>query len=945
MTERGFTPNNNREVLGMISRELGKWNKGRNRILLGAVALCIAALTMVFGISFGKVQAEYTKAVRSAGMTASTILEDADQSQYEMVNMLGYVRQVGRRVMAGQSGCTIQWLDEHAWDKIIKPAYTEIHGDYPKEEQELMLSAKTLKNMKIDEPKVGMKISLDVNISFFQTKQEVFKLCGWYTDYVEETSSQTGGYISKKKLQDWGYNIEEKSDLLICQSDNMDWQETEERLYKDIPMKSSGQTILASNPYMYDAVNRFMGSYEMAVLGSFAVLGGMFFLIYNVMQISMLGDVRQLGLLNVIGTTKKQIRKIYYKQINRILIPGVFAGVALSAVILLAVIPKILGKQYLSGYGGAEELAIFRPEILIVSVIATVLLILSVAAGVIGHVVNVSCVESIHYTGLEKGRRIHKKKKEKRIKYNRISAGRELWYMAWQNVTRYRMRFLLTICSLFLAMEVFLGVIVITSGSDYAHVIESRPDFLIAGKFSEWGQESGYGSEYKLRDAGEDPMKTEGDIFSLLYANEYEEFSPISSEAREQLLALQGVNKKKSYIMEGAYMVSTISANGVRPLTDESELPQNKNKQLKEGVGYYGSGYEMLEGVGPDVIQILSEGEIKMLKTYTEQEHLSVDMKALEEGTGVMILHDHQLSPTQERQAEKSVGEPLYFTTLLKREDKIMWNQKSAKEKDELTNGEELTGKKSETFLLSGYLDNQAEGFPNIRQTWHGREGDIYYLISEKGFEKLPTEKKTLYMELEVDERKETQIKSEIQKIVSQVNQVRAQRIGTGADDESGEAGIFCISKSDILSEAANYIRGNRLILGSISAVLLFTGITNYFNIMITGILSRRKEFEIMQSIGMTDKQKQNMLMAEGGYYCLIVTCLLLTLGSGILKLISFYMEKHLSYFVYSYPYGWLIILIGGLGAICLIVSRNTMILSNVLTYPAVLFKIMLDDR
>ena len=196
-----------------------------------------------------------------------------------------------------------------------------------------------------------------------------------------------------------------------------------------------------------------------------------------------------------------------------------------------------------------------------------------------------------------------------------------------------------------------------------------------------------------------------------------------------------------------------------------------------------------------------------------------------------------------------------------------------------------------------------------------------------------------------MDERKETQIKSEIQEIVSQVNQVRAQRIGTGADDESGEAGIFCISKSDILSEAANYIRGNRLILGSISAVLLFAGITNYFNIMITGILSRRKEFEIMQSIGMTDKQKQNMLMVEGGYYCLIVTCLLLTLGSGILKLISFYMEKHLSYFVYSYPYGWLIILIGGLGAICLIVSRNTMILSNVLTYPAVLFKIMLDDR
>ena len=48
---------------------------------------------------------------------------------------------------------------------------------------------------------------------------------------------------------------------------------------------------------------------------------------------------------------------------------------------------------------------------------------------------------------------------------------------------------------------------------------------------------------------------------------------------------------------------------------------------------------------------------------------------------------------------------------------------------------------------------------PHIAQTWHGAKGSIYYLMSEKGFEKLPTEKKTLYMELQVDSEKEPQIK------------------------------------------------------------------------------------------------------------------------------------------------------------------------------------------
>ena len=59
--------------------------------------------------------------------------------------------------------------------------------------------------------------------------------------------------------------------------------------------------------------------------------------------------------------------------------------------------------------------------------------------------------------------------------------------------------------------------------------------------------------------------------------------------------------------------------------------------------------------------------------------------------------------------------------------------------------------KQSPAFCLSGYLDNRAEGFPDIRQTWHGSGGSIYFLISEKGFAKIPTEKKTLYMELNVE--------------------------------------------------------------------------------------------------------------------------------------------------------------------------------------------------
>ena len=181
--------------------------------------------------------------------------------------------------------------------------------------------------------------------------------------------------------------------------------------------------------------------------------------------------------------------------------------------------------------------------------------------------------------------------------------------------------------------------------------------------------------------------------------------------------------------------------------------------------------------------------------------------------------------------------------------------------------------KQSEMFTLSGYLDNRTDDFPDIRQTWHGAEGSLYFLISEKGFANIPTEKKTLYMELSADPGKEPSVNAAVQRIISEENQERSQMTETSFDEEgNGEAGIFCISKSDLMSEASSYIRGSRMILGSISAVLLLAGFTNYFNIMVTGFLARKRELDIMESIGMTQRQKRKLIADEGAYYCLF-TC------------------------------------------------------------------------
>lgn len=884
MGENQFTFHENRSVIRQLAGAFRKENHVRNRILLAAVSLCVLVLTGIFGIAYGKVQAEYVRTIRQSGETASTYLNGGTKRQYEQIQGLSYVKYVGRRNIIGNAYYIqevgkegeigrIEVLDAGGWNDIVKPAYTDIEGLYPEKSDEIMLSKEALRILGVKNPQIGRKISLKVEVGLFQKKEQEFYLSGWYQDYIQKGGTKTGGYISEKKAREWGYDIDQSATILISQKDQWTGRQTEDRLYKDVTMKDSGQQIVSANTAAYEATDAWIGSYGSAIILTLMILAMMFFLVHNVMQISMASDIRQLGLLHTLGATKKQLKKVYYRQMSEIMIVGLIIGSILSVLLLKLAIPEILGKQYLDMYGGAEDFSVFRGNILVMAIVFTGFLMIFVCVEVIHRMISLSCVESVVYTGVKKERfRVHNRSNF-RIRSSRM----ELLLLAWKNVIRYPIRYIFTVLSLTLAVITFFSVMRIADKKDYTHVIEERPDYLIAGQFSQWGQQEGYGKEYQTRKAGEDPMKTQGDNFSLLYDNEYDEYAPISGEVRDELLDIDGV--EKSYIMEGAYLYSVLSRKGIRPLVTENVVTEKilEAENVESEVSMdYGDGTSMVEGSEPDTVQILKDCEIEQLKKYVDDKHLQVDMQSLENGTGVLIIHDHMLSKIQEDQAKKSVGEPIYFKKLLEKDVLSKWIQMLPEERassDTSTDSGIYGGEKSQVFTLCGYLDNQAEDFPQIRQSWHGAEGFIYYFISEKGFEKLPTEKKTIYMELSVNPDKEKYVKRQIQEILSRENQKRADET-YASWDRVGEAGIFYISKSDLLRKSQNYIWGNRMIYGSISIIMLIAGVTNYCNVVMTGILSRRKELEIMRKIGMTKKQQTFMLVAENGIYLVSVATL-----------------------------------------------------------------------
>ena len=881
-------PNNNEDIIRFLAKNFAGTKKVRNTILFCSVVIGIVAITMVFGISCGKIQAEEIRLTRENGTASSGRIEDGTEEQYAKLKQLDYIKQVGKSIFVGEATdvsennektiCDVVWADSESWNNFLKPAYTNVIGNYPQKKDEILLSERALKKLGISEPEQGMEINLDVYKGLFEHSKEKFKLCGWYTDSGNKLAI---GYISHDKINE--LNLEKGPyTLLFSQSNHLSRSKTEEKLYQALPMKSADQKIYVSDTAQYTAVSKFAGGYEMVILGTLGILCGIYFLVRNVLWISMSEDIQNLGLLHTIGATERQITKIYRKQMRLLMLKGSVLGSLISVLILVLLIPEILGFHFYQEMGGNMILSFFRPWILFLSVVFVNGILWMASEGVIRKITKLSCIESATYDGNMGDKKI---KHPGKLVLKRSETG-EMFYIAWGNIKRHKARFIITSISIFLGVLSFILMNVLTNGCDYKHLLEKRPDFLLAGEFSEFGKSLGYGEEYKTREIDVDPLLTQGDGVELLYDNDYDEFSPISQELEKKLHEIDGIDWENSNLIEGAYVDTFMSKKGIRPYDEGLSNLTDDN---------------MVEGFSWGTVQILNENQILSLKKYVQDNQLNIDVESLEEGNGVLIIHDHMLTPEQQKLSDKAIGEPVYFKTLLSKEDAIRRKELINSESEEKQQKDEFPQKESETFTLCGYLDRQSDNFPEIHQSWHG-EGILYYFISEKGFQKIPTEKKRLTMELTADPGKELYVKTQISELISEENKKQSEMTEVSMDEGTGEAGVFVICKSDLMQQKETYMRGNRILLGAVSIILFIAGLTNYCNVVFTGMYTRRKEFDIMKSIGMTDKQMKLMLFGEGSYYFMCVMGLLFTVGVAVLGGVKIYMENKLSYFTFHWP-------------------------------------------
>lgn len=88
---------------------------------------------------------------------------------------------------------------------------------------------------------------------------------------------------------------------------------------------------------------------------------------------------------------------------------------------------------------------------------------------------------------------------------------------------------------------------------------------------------------------------------------------------------------------------------------------------------------------------------------------------------------------------------------------------------------------------------------------------------------------------------------------------------------------------------------------GALCFVIGLIGVVNFINSVLTSILTRRREFAMLQSIGMTGKQLRQMLSCEGLYYAITTILASLIMGTLLSVLLVRVISNSIWFFTYHF--------------------------------------------
>ncbi|HBE9553065.1 TPA: ABC transporter permease [Clostridioides difficile] len=825
--------NRNKEVIKRVEKGMMKANRTRNIFAIVAVALTTFMITTIFSLGINYKENMELTSVRTSGTNANVSLAMPTNEQEKEIRDLDYVKTVGTQYMIGSVAekneadrdlaIAMQYYDNTEWEKHYKEAISNIKGEYPKKENEIMLSEDALSQLGIKEPKLDMEIPLSY-ISKDGEQKDTFTLSGWFRSYTG-----TGmAFLSESYCQEHGYTMQ-NSGVLSISLDNP----------KDNFYDIQDDIALNENQTFQGSVSMSSSSgsvYAMIILLVFFIIGSGYLLIYNVLYISISRDTRFYGLIKTLGTTEKQIKTLVKRQALTFGCIGIPIGVILAGVLSFGIVPVILENAFDSGKSIMDAEMFFHPSIFILSIIfsaLTVWISCNAPAKVAG---KISPIEALRYQNFA----------STKTKSRNSTNGGKLHVMAYHNVFRDKKRAFLVFISLFMGITMILGVNGVLGSFKAENYVEKYMDYDFEYTDMQFRQY-------------EQPNK------------EIPQFDEQFVEEINQIGGVENVDVQKA-VWAGIDFDEAV-------LEDFMEIKYEDSRYKSDGQSYQEMVADLKKYANAgDYGCYITTLDDKVIEEYNAKHpDTPIDIEKFQRGeTAISGMDTEYNAPNT-----ALVGKTLSLTA----------DSSDGKATDFLIDG---------SFYFEDYENNLSEGIGHRKAI--SIVPDIIY-VSEAGIERLTKTPIISGIGIDIKDMNQVeQIDSELQALN-----------GTLTKQEWSY-------KSPIgMMEEYNQVTYSMNLMGNGAAVLLIViGLINFINVMLTGVVARKNEFAVMESIGTSKKQIQKILTLEGGIYALITTGLIMTLGNAFLLLVADAVPHMADYAKFEYPFALVICLIFAIFIICL---------------------------
>lgn len=444
--------NDTSKIIKRISNKSLNSNRKRNLFTILTIALASALLSAIVLYGFGVSQKTENDNAGTAQIVYHALSEQQGQELYHQ-DEIAWVGEFVNAFSEPVNHSMVNFMYANA--EMLKSQKMGYSGELPTEKNEIVVQKSFL-----DSLGYSYELGQIIKIPFSDGKTHDFRLTG----ILDVETGDIGQYtaIISKELVKQQYGNEASFDFYIGLTDAKHLSEEEATEYANAlaaTLNISDENTIIRSTYFNLRDNRD-GRTDMLfyLLIGFITLIGSGIVIYSIFYISIASNIRDYGQLRTIGTTKKQIKKMVYREGKLLSAIGIPIGLVLGNVIGYFLIPD--GWYWLTTLCVTAGVGLFTLFIVMFSI--------SVPAK---KAAKVSPMEALRYSSYEGNL------KQSSVLHRKIGPAS----LARMNLSRQKRKSVLTICSL--SFGGLLVILISTMLLSYDAVAEAKGQDFPVGEF------------------------------------------------------------------------------------------------------------------------------------------------------------------------------------------------------------------------------------------------------------------------------------------------------------------------------------------------------------------------------------------------------------------------------------------------------------------------------